>query len=242
MTVRQDCFKERTLLQAWKKSGAWPINPNVFTDNDFAPSIPYSTHVHDLPATFPSSNSKHLQVTSADPDNPCPDSISDLESDSSSDNNLDDDDDSDNNNNNNRQTALQTHPSGLPTSVPIDTPQKTHTSTQNHHTLRSLPQPPGSGCSLTTPPHHSYGSETFDYIAHLEKKVDFYKTHCTMLEVENQNLKRKVNQQDNAWSSKKRKVFTNAQMLTSDEGLQLAEKQEEEQRIKKQKKNKMAQQ
>ncbi len=32
----------------------------------------------------------------------------------------------------------------------------------------------------------------------------------------------------------------NAQMLTSDEGLQLAEKQEEEQRIKKQKKNKMA--
>jgi hypothetical protein len=56
-----------------------------------------------------------------------------------------------------------------------------------------------------------------------------------MLELENQNLKKRVNQQDNVRSNKKRKVITTARMLTTDEGLQLAEKQEEEQRIKKEK-------
>lgn len=59
--------------------------------------------------------------------------------------------------------------------------------------------------------------------------------------MENQNLKRKVNQQDNARGNKKRKVVTNARMLTSEEGLRLAEEQEEEQRIKKQKKKEAAQ-
>jgi hypothetical protein len=39
MAVRQDAFKEKILLQAWKKSGAWPINPSVFTDDDFALSV-----------------------------------------------------------------------------------------------------------------------------------------------------------------------------------------------------------
>ena len=87
IAVRHDTFKERTILQAWKKSGAWPINPNVFTDDDFAPSIPYSTHARDLPTTFPSSNAG--PPTS----HPAPDS----DSDSSSSDNTDTNDD-------NRQT------------------------------------------------------------------------------------------------------------------------------------------
>jgi len=73
--------------------------------------------------------------------------------------------------------------------------------------------PPGSLPPTTIPPDCFYGSETFAYIAHLEKKADFYRTHCTMLEMENRNLKRRVNQQDNAQSNKKCKVVTNAQML-----------------------------
>lgn len=231
MAVRQDSFKERTLLQAWKKSGAWPINPNVFTDDDYAPSIPYSTEVRDLPATFPSSNTEPHAYA------PCPDSGPDLDADSSSD---DDGNNSDNgrNNDNDRQTELQMPRSSLP--APTGTPLQPVTSISNH----THPQPPPSRSSLpaTIPPHRFYGSETFAYIAHLEKKVDFYKAHCTMLEMENKNLKRKVNQQDNARSNKKRKVVTNARMLTSDEGLRLAEEQEEEQRIKKQKKKENVQQ
>ena len=62
-----------------------------------------------------------------------------------------------------------------------------------------------------------------------------------MLEMENQKLKRKVNQQDNAQSNKKCKVITNTWMLTPDKGLQLAEEQEKEQHAKKQKKKEMAQ-
>lgn len=50
-----------------------------------------------------------------------------------------------------------------------------------------------------------------------------------------QNLKRRVNQRDNA-TSKKRKVVTSAWMLTSEEGLQLAEEQEVERQEKAQKK------
>jgi hypothetical protein len=236
MAVRQDSFKEQTLLQAWKKSGAWPINPNVFTDDDFAPSIPYSTEVRDLPATFPSSNTRPL--VSADSTNlwhPHPDS--DLDADSSSDGN--NSDDSDNNNrddsdSDSRQTEPQMPCSGLPTTVPTAAraaPSQPLTPTPNH-THPPLPR----SLPATVPPHRFYGSETFAYITHLEKKVDFYKSHCTMLEMENQNLKRKVNKQDNARSNKTRKVVTNARMLTSDEGLRLAEEQEKEQQDKKKKK------
>jgi hypothetical protein len=166
-----------------------------------------------------------------------------LDADSSSDDNSDDGNNSDDgdsdNDNDNRQTEPQMPCSGLPTtvqqSVPIAAPAQSLTSTPNHTKPPQRPQLPRS-LPATIPPHRFYGSETFAYITHLEKKVDFYKSHCTMLETENQNLKRKVNQQDNARSNKKRKVVTNARMLTSDEGLRLAEEQEKEQCIKKKKK------
>jgi hypothetical protein len=91
MGVRRDAFKERTVLQAWKKSGAWPINPNVFTDDDFAPSVPYSTQVRDLPATFPSSKTAEPPASADEPD-----ASSDNESDDSDDSDSDSDDDMDN--------------------------------------------------------------------------------------------------------------------------------------------------
>ena len=250
MAVRQDSFKEWTLLQAWKKSRAWPINHNVFTDVNFAPSIPYLTTVCDLPATFPSSNSN-----TKPPNDLMPDSDPDLESDSSCDDDSDDGDNPDTNNNDNndpdnsdnvdndRQTDPQMPCSSPPINIPNDTPQcLTPTLNNTRHQTRSmnccgslLPLP------ATIPPHRFYGSETFAYIAHLEKKANFYKAHCTMLEMENQNLKRRVNQQHNARSNKKCKVVTDAWMLTSEEGLQLAEEQENEQHIKKQKKKENAQ-
>ena len=96
MAVQQDSFKEQTLLQAWKKSRAWPINHNVFTDVDFALSIPYSTMVCDLLATFSSSNSN-----TKPPDDLTPDSDPDLESDSSCDNDSNNGDNPDTNNNDN---------------------------------------------------------------------------------------------------------------------------------------------
>jgi hypothetical protein len=228
MAVRQDSFKERTILQAWKKSGAWPIDHNVFTDEDFAPSIPYSTHARDLPAAFPSSN--HAAPTDPDKSHPA----SDSDSDSSSDGDLD--------TNNNKRPTEPPMPPSLPTTMPIETPRQpiepSVTSQQPVNAPHCPRQPPPLA---EIPPHSFYGSETFDYITHLEKKVGFYKAHCTMLEMVNRDLKRKVNEKDNARSNKKHKVVTNPRMLTSDEGLRLVEEQEEEQRIKKQKKKEAVQ-
>jgi hypothetical protein len=46
-------FKENTILSAWKKSGISPLNPEVFTQRDFGPSI--TTSIKPLfPASFQS--------------------------------------------------------------------------------------------------------------------------------------------------------------------------------------------
>jgi hypothetical protein len=50
-----------------------------------------------------------------------------------------------------------------------------------------------SSSPIAIPPHQFYGFETYDYISHLEMQLNYYKTHCTMLVTEYQNLKRKVN-------------------------------------------------
>ncbi len=50
MSVRQSSFSKSTIMSAFRKSGMWPINRDVFTDNDFVPSVPYSTEAQDFPS------------------------------------------------------------------------------------------------------------------------------------------------------------------------------------------------
>ena len=50
MDVREATFRSSTIVSAFKKSGIWPVDWSVFTDDDFAPSIPYSTEAQDLPS------------------------------------------------------------------------------------------------------------------------------------------------------------------------------------------------
>jgi hypothetical protein len=79
MEVRQEPFCPSTVISAFKKSGTWPVDRTVFTDDDFATSIPYSTVACDFP--------------------PLPEFIPfpllDLDSDSNSDSNSESDSDSD---------------------------------------------------------------------------------------------------------------------------------------------------
>ena len=56
MDVRAASFKPTTIKQAFKKSGMYPINPEVFTDTDFAPSISTSTSACFVPASYPVSD------------------------------------------------------------------------------------------------------------------------------------------------------------------------------------------
>ena len=174
---------------------------------------------------FPLSNSKPLtSLTLTSPENSSSNPNSDLEPDLSSDGNSEHSDDV--HNSNNRQTVppppplplpllplpsplpsltSTPSPSSLPTTILISAqaPLQSLTSTLNY-AIRShtLTQPSSSQLSnlaiASTSLHYTYGFKTFDYIVHLEKKSDFYRTHCKMLEKENQYLKRKINQQDNA--------------------------------------------
>lgn len=52
MAARTESFKETTILSAWRKSGISPLNPGMFTAEDFGPSIP-SSFKAPLPNSFP---------------------------------------------------------------------------------------------------------------------------------------------------------------------------------------------
>lgn len=50
MQVRQALIRPSMIISAFKKSGIWPIDRTVFIDDDYTPSIPYSTEAQDFPS------------------------------------------------------------------------------------------------------------------------------------------------------------------------------------------------
>lgn len=52
MAIQQATFKSSTIISAFRKSCIRPLNPNVFTDEDYAPSIPTSTAAY-VPTSYP---------------------------------------------------------------------------------------------------------------------------------------------------------------------------------------------
>jgi hypothetical protein len=53
MAARTDSITEKVILSAWKRSGIRPLDPNVFTEEDYAPS--YGSSINPpLPVPFPS--------------------------------------------------------------------------------------------------------------------------------------------------------------------------------------------
>ncbi|KAG2017412.1 hypothetical protein CC2G_015303 [Coprinopsis cinerea AmutBmut pab1-1] len=52
LKVRSQCINSDLIKKAFEKTGIFPFNPNVFTDEDFAPSRNTSTRAH-VPASFP---------------------------------------------------------------------------------------------------------------------------------------------------------------------------------------------
>lgn len=52
LSVRDASITPEVVHAAWRKTGLYPFDPDIFTEADFAPSRPWSTQAH-LPASFP---------------------------------------------------------------------------------------------------------------------------------------------------------------------------------------------
>lgn len=87
MQVREQSFRPSTITSAFKKSGIWPIDRTVFTEDDFATSIPYSTEARDFPPLpeFDSLPPLDLDPYHDSDNHSASDSASDSDSDSDSD-------------------------------------------------------------------------------------------------------------------------------------------------------------
>jgi hypothetical protein len=68
MDVREASFRSSTIISAFKKSGVWPVDRAVFLDDDFAPSIPYSTEAQDIPSLPDKSESDSDSDSESDSD------------------------------------------------------------------------------------------------------------------------------------------------------------------------------
>jgi len=53
MGVCGKAFKSMVVITTFQKSGCWPVDHDIFTDEDYTPSIPTSTSVRHVPSSFP---------------------------------------------------------------------------------------------------------------------------------------------------------------------------------------------
>lgn len=97
LAIRKEAFKEATICAAWRKSGHEPHNPDIFTDADYAPSVPFSTSSTSLvPSTFPGEADRIAKQSASRPAADSRNVESDLESQSESDSSdTDEDEDED---------------------------------------------------------------------------------------------------------------------------------------------------
>ena len=98
MQVREGSFCPSTIISAFKKSGAWPVDRSIFTEDDFATSIPYSTEACNFPPLLEFVPLPPLDLNGLNPGDRNFDyqsvSDSDFDSDSKSDSDFDSDFDS----------------------------------------------------------------------------------------------------------------------------------------------------
>ncbi|KAJ3833347.1 hypothetical protein F5878DRAFT_410778, partial [Lentinula raphanica] len=218
VTVRKATFKTSTIKSAWKKSGAWPVNRNVFHDDDYAPSIPYSTHASCVPTSYPS-----IHLLSDDEQSHCDDSSNDE----------DDQPDLDLNNDNNGGPSSSSS-SRLHHVMPRFSP------VPSHQFYAIPPTTPTSARGSARRPALLGRKRTYD---ELEKENDNLwgilersEANSQMALEQLRDATRKLNAKETR-RSKRPKLNVDARCLTSSEGLALSKKQQEEKNIEMQRKS-----
>ena len=234
MQVREEYFRPSTVMSAFKKSGAWPIDRTVFTDDDFATSIPYSTEARDFP---PLSEFESLPPLSLDFDH-----ISDNNSDSDTDS----DSDSERQSHHHPPQMSHSHPTvdhSRRSSMSMPIPNPSTIPVTESHPNNSLPKKISeSSLSQMSPIPASqfyHDPVLFERISYLEASLEQLTGQVKMVELELQNEKRKNNQRDSR-PSKRRKLNVEARVLTSEEGKRLAAEKDAERAAKEQKKREAA--
>ncbi|KAH9080182.1 hypothetical protein EDB83DRAFT_2513084 [Lactarius deliciosus] len=243
MDVRRQTFKESTIINAFKKSGCWPVNPNVFTDKDFALSIATSTSSLHVPNSFPRIPVQP-EHDDHDPSVPNSDEPSDSEGSDSPNRSADKCTRPDSTQPDTNLVLAVLPPSHLTappftaTSTPLLPPvlplseselvsPSMSVPTRSTHSSARRASYPASG-RVHTPSLQSLQEDNTNLQAHvtaLVSRIAAVEAHATLAYTEIQALKRQLNTKVNK-SNKRRKLNIDARWLNSDEGLRIAQEQE----------------
>ncbi|KAF9067509.1 hypothetical protein BDP27DRAFT_1422803 [Rhodocollybia butyracea] len=242
--ARKTAFTERTILASWRKSGICPLNPSIFTDADFAPSIISSTK-NQLPASFPRRLPRAPNASSDDMFDPAELERMEAERDangslSESDDGSDSSDDgtfmlSDSNSCDDHMLQASTLPratsSSPPPSISMPTPLSTHHTRQTTSLTQQTPMPTTHRPSHKRTQNGSAQSRDFDQdcqIIELQKQLaiseaerDAARAHAVIAGVEAGMWKHKFNNKSQKKDSSKR-FHMDTCILTSMEGKELA--------------------
>lgn len=233
LTVRSMTFQTQTIIAAWAKTGIRPLNPSIFTHEDFAPSSDTSIKDH-LPPSFPTAMPDFPDLSSDDFDwHP---SMANVDgNDSSSDSEISESDTvipsrtttyptiSDN-----IETPLDDHSGSAGPSENADIRMGSHKPVQNSRQTRLTTSRASSTTHDAVKPVRGFNlCEAWDEIRRLRETVeeveaqrDSAEAHCVLVQRELSTMRFRMNQKQ---KRKDRRFRTGSTLLTSEEGLKIWE-------------------
>jgi len=204
MQVRWATFCLPTIVSAFKKSGLWPIDKTIFSDDDFAPSIPYSTEAQDFPQA-----PEIVQLPPLDADLDLDNSDLDLDPDSDSNDESDSESRELHGASHSHPTVGGSHSPSASSSTSAPGPSTMPLAMEPHSSPNNTPTPPPPEVSPIPTTQFYHDLVLFTWITQLESNMAVLQGHVKMVELELQNEKCKNNEQANK-PSKWRKLNVEA--------------------------------
>jgi hypothetical protein len=212
MAVREASFKKENVLSAWRKCGISPFDPDIFTDEDYAPSIPFSFAAPQLPQNFPSYDAS-LPTLPVEPEDDMDDADETVPSADFTRDESQADARASSSSREDVPGSVPTVPPASfyapisPASTPTQNPSYTRTKRRrtddDSATLEGLPSPARR------------------YIENLESQLETTTAHCSLAQYQIKQLQHKLTKRTGKKTST-RKFNVEARVLTSDEGRQAA--------------------